>query len=404
MRIRKSAKRIKSIVSGLEHKEGSDYYRFGFNFFGPFLYGFIMWLHENIQKQGIEKILFFARDGYMMQNAYDLLDDAVETEYVYFSRKSLRQALLCHAKDYNESLKYYSWKRFVSVAEILDFYGFDSNEFGQIAADNSLDLGKEYTYEELPASDELARLYNVLKDEIVRRSAKQSDLLLKYIEQIGLNDKCAIVDIGWHGNMQYYLEEFLNINGLDINLRGYYVGIDPVRSVRGELYGYLYSGDDKSLRKSTLCFFGIYEKLFQSLEGSTKGYAEVNGKVDVVKAEYEYSNDPDMVEVIKDMQRGAMDCFNLLSRNEDQTIGYKEYAMPLLLYGEKPSVKDALLFKNMYNTDGIKTYFLPQKPLSQYKLKEFKRDLSNSSWKTGFLKVSFKVPFPYDLIYKVFRK
>ena len=404
MRIRKSAKQIKSIVNGLEHKDGSDYYSFGFELFGPFLYGFTMWLHEKIRKQGIEKILFFARDGYMMQKAYDLLLDSVETKYVYFSRKSLRQALLCHAKDYKESLKYYSWKRFVSVAEILDFYGFEKGEFERIAADHLLDLSKEYSYEELPASEELARVYNELKDEIIKRSTIQSELLIKYIDQIGLNEKCAIVDIGWHGNMQYYLEEFLYINGLSSNLKGYYVGIDPVRSLHGELYGYLYSHDEQSLRKSTLCFFGIYEKLFQSLEGSTKGYTEVNGIIESMKAEYEYSNDPDMVEAIKEMQSGAIDCFKLLCKNENMCIGYKEYAMPLLLYGEKPSLQDALLFKNMYNTDGIKTYFLPQKPSTQYKLKEFKRDLSNSSWKTGFLKAFFKVPFPYDLIYKVIRK
>lgn len=404
MRIRKSAQRIRKVVSELERKEGSDYYRFGFEFFGPFLYGFIMWLHENIKKQDIEKVLFFARDGYMMQKAYDHLDDAVETEYVYFSRKSLRQALLCHAKNYKDSINYYSWKRLVSVAEVLDFYGFDSDEYETIAADYFLDLSKEYSYEELPMSEELAKVYNVLKDEINRRSAIQSELLIKYLNQIGLNEKCAIVDIGWHGNMQYYLEEFLKINGLNTKLKGYYVGINPTRSLHGELYGYLYSRDEQSLRKSVLCFLGIYEKLFQSLEGSTKGYFEINGIVEPIRAEYEYSNDPDMVKAIKEMHSGAIDCFMILCKCDNKNIGYKEYAMPLLLYGERPSLQDALLFKNMYNTDGIKTYFLPQKPLTQYKLKEFKRDLSNSPWKTGFLKVSFKVPFPYDMIYKVIRK
>ncbi len=402
--IRKQSRKILKIVDGLERKPGSDYYRFGFDYFGPFLYGYTKWLYEITHLKGIDNILFFSRDGYMMKKAYDSLPGGVDTKYVYFSRKSLRQALLCHANDYKSSLKYYSWKRFVTVAELLDFYGFDHNEWGKIAAKQKIDLKKEYVYEELPDSPELNELYDSLKQEINRRSDIQSELLLKYINQIGLNDSSAVVDIGWHGNMQYYLEEFLKINGIKIRLKGFYVGINASKKQDGDLYGYLYSDNDQSLRKSTLCFFGIYEKLFQSLEGSTTGYVEKDGLIDVSKAEYEYADDINMVAAIEDMQNGAMDCFNKLCAEEILETDYKAFAMPLLYYGQRPTLKEALLFKNMYNTDGIKTYFLPQKKLSQYKFKELKRDLSNSSWKTGFMKAVFRVPFTYDWIYKVMRK
>jgi hypothetical protein len=158
------------------------------------------------------------------------------------------------------------------------------------------------------------------------------------------------------------------------------------------------------LKKSTLCFFGIYEKLFQRIEGSTSGYIEKDGIVEATKADYEYSDDDSMINVIKEMHSGASDCFASLCNIADNSVDLVEYAMPLLLYGEKPTLEQALLFRNMYNTDGIKTYFLPQKPLRQYKFSEFKRDLSNSSWKTGFLKAALKVPFPYDWIYKVMKK
>ena len=204
--------------------------------------------------------------------------------------------------------------------------------------------------------------------------------------------------------MQYFLEEFLRINGSEIKLKGFYVGIDPERDISGELYGYMFDKNDLSIRKSVLCFLGIYEKLFQSQEGSTTGYSEINGIVEATKAKYEYFGDKALLKAVEEMQSGGMDCFEILCNKDTGITDYREFATPLLLYGEKPSLQQALLFKDMYISDGIKSYFLPQKSLTQYKAGEFKRELSNSCWKTGFMKAAFKVPFPYDWIYKVMRK
>ena len=53
-------------------KSYSDYYKFGFERFGPFLYGYTNWLYKKIVKSGCKKVFFFSRDGYMMKKAFDI--------------------------------------------------------------------------------------------------------------------------------------------------------------------------------------------------------------------------------------------------------------------------------------------------------------------------------------------
>lgn len=61
--------------SGTESfKERSEYYTFGFQYFGPFLYGFTEWLSGRLAEEGLTNVFFFSRDGYMMQKAFELLE------------------------------------------------------------------------------------------------------------------------------------------------------------------------------------------------------------------------------------------------------------------------------------------------------------------------------------------
>ena len=80
------------------------------------------------------------------------------------------------------------------------------------------------------------------------------------------------------------------------------------------------------------------------------------------------------------------------------------YAMPLIKCGKNPSLKNVKLFSFFYNTDGIKEYYVSQKGLFQYKPKELLHELSNSVWKTGFMKSVFKIPFPYYWVYCLLKK
>ena len=78
--------------------------------------------------------------------------------------------------------------------------------------------------------------------------------------------------------------------------------------------------------------------------------------------------------------------------------------MPLVEFGKSPPLWGVKLFSFFYNVDGTKQHFVAQKPLWKYRPKELLHDLSNSVWKTGFMKSVLKVPFPYFKIYDILRK
>ena len=142
-------------------KTKNEYYDFGYNYFGPFLFGFAKWLYENLN--GIEKVFFLSRDGYMMIKAFDYIaDNSIESKYVYFSRKSIRQALLWRTNSYLDSLKYLSNQRFISFGTILEYYGFDEKKRRDIAEFYKIPLEKDFIFSNLKTNNVLNQIYDDL--------------------------------------------------------------------------------------------------------------------------------------------------------------------------------------------------------------------------------------------------
>ncbi|MCQ2487353.1 MAG: hypothetical protein MJ129_05450 [Clostridia bacterium] len=397
-------KLVKKAAGNMNTKERSEYYNFGFKYFGPFLLGFTRWLEENIEASGAENVFFFARDGYTMQKAYALLHDGDCGKYVYFSRKSLRQALLWKSNSYAESLTYLTYARYVSVAALLEYYGFSEEERADVARACGVELDLDLEYATL-ADNEVGRaLYEANVEVIAEKSREQFDLLRDYLEQIGMEGEVAIVDIGWIGSMQYALETFIRENNMDITVHGFYVGINPEHEVEGTVAGYLYNPDDLGLRKSLLCFFGGLEKLFQSLEGSTEGYRRSDGTIVPKLGRYEYADDAQVRGFIREWQQGALDFVEAAKAASMDGIALQDLAMPLVEFGKNPPLWGVKLFKFFYNIDGNKQYFVSRKPLYKYGVRELMHALSNSVWKTGFMKSVFKLPLPYYKVYELLRK
>lgn len=406
-KIKNVKKEINAVSSQIlnHHLNVSDNYKFGIEYFGPFLYGYTRWLYSSIKEKNYEKIFFLSRDGFMMKKAFDILNKKnIKCEYVYFSRKSIRQALLNKSRNYDESLTYLTKEHYISFAKFLEYYGFPKSEQKKISIKYNIPLEKEYVFSKLKINKQLEKIYYDNKEFINQYSIVQEELLEKYIKQIGMNGKCAIVDIGWHGSMQFYLEEFFRVRNLNIYLDGYYVGINPVSDLVGNTFGYLYEKNDLKLRKSVLCFLGVYESLFQSFEGSTIGYIEKNFNVKPELSKYEYENDKKAICGMKEWKEGALDFIKKISLRQDILVENKIWAIPLINVGKNPTNKQIKLFEFLYNVDGIKNYYVCQKSLWEYDLEEFIHSLSNSVWKTGFMKSAFKIPLPYFWIYELIRK
>lgn len=384
----------------------NKYYKFGYYKFGPFLLGFSQWLINLIfnGSKKFNKVFFFSRDGFMMKKAVDILEKnkKIDSEYVYFSRKSIRQALLYKTSGFEESLKYISHEKYISYGKLLEYYGFNNLESKKICKQKYIDIDEDFKLENIQNNKIAFKLYMDLKDEIYHKSQRQAKLLLQYLKQIKFEGNIAIIDIGWHGSMQYYLEQFIKYNNLKCTITGYYLGTETISSVTGKTFGYIYSNTNLKLKKDLLCCFGLLERLFQSQEGSTFGYKLDGQRIVPILGNYEYNNDEKIVNCINEIQDGAI---QFIYKNADKVnLDKEDLVSPLIQVGKNPTNYETRLFKDFYLMDGSKSYFVSQKNLFKYNPKEFIHALSNSPWKTGFMKSVFKIPFPYYKIYDLLKK
>lgn len=374
-------------------------YKFGKDYFGPFLLGFVQWLDKKCCADEIEKVYFFSRDGFMMEKAYRAKDFGRTVRYAHFSRKSIRQALLWHCHSFDESLEFLTDERYVSLGKILDYYGIDESSQKDIYTEYKVDKELLIEFNSIKENSLIKEIYNRNKNIINYNSKQQADLLRKYILQINMCGKCAIIDIGWHGSMQYYLERFFENANIEADLYGYYVGINPSYDIRGMVRGYLFEPGEMLLYKSVMCFHGGFEKLFQSTEGSTAGYQEVDGRVYPQIKDYEYGDN--LVSRITMWQNGAMEY--VISHNFED-INLVQPALKLVGFGKNPPIWGVEIFRNFFLDDGQSQKFVSDTLFFKYSMKELRHSLGSSVWKTGFLKSLFRIPGPYFLIYKVLKK
>lgn len=70
-------------------------YKFGCSVMGPIIYEFCNWINKKVQDEGIDKILFLAREGYEIKKCYELLfpEDKDKCIYARLNKKLLTGAL-----------------------------------------------------------------------------------------------------------------------------------------------------------------------------------------------------------------------------------------------------------------------------------------------------------------------
>ena len=81
---------------------------YGYCVYGPLLEKFLIWLYYNSRKDGIDKLLFFARDGYFLEKDYkiasELLCDGYRQDWCYLpiSRRLIYMAAIENEEDFTE--------------------------------------------------------------------------------------------------------------------------------------------------------------------------------------------------------------------------------------------------------------------------------------------------------------
>lgn len=407
---------INSFLNNTSPIGESKYYRFGYEKFGMFLWGYSKWLHKSVKDSDIKDVYFFSRDGLIMKKAFDALYNDVQTHYLEVSRRSLRVPILWMNYELSHVINMISPSKLVSLTTIFDGVGLDINNYRSLIEKYGFTTETTFDRKELLGNKNLNRLYSELGTDIEAVSKKEYELLVKYIDQNHLSGKFAIVDIGWSGGMQRYLIETLNKLGIDASIKGYYIGVAdyykrnievvPNLDLNGYLFDFLH---DKNAKDKRSAFVGLFETLFLEQGGSVKNYRVENENVTANRLPYEYlGNGKPTFEYrnVMDIQRGALDFIKRFG-DMDLNVSADTLYEGLSETGLKPKKEDIDMFADFRFFDEGETLYLA-KPKSVFyyifHVGNLKRDFLSSRWKIGFMKRLFKISLPYEEMYRAMLK
>lgn len=394
----------------------SEYYRFGYEKFGMFLWGYSRWLYKSIKNAGIDNVYFFSRDGLLMKKAFDILFNDIQTHYLEVSRRALRVPILWMNYELEHVVNMISPSKLVSLTTIFDGVGLDINAYVELIKKYGFELNSTFDRKDILNDKDLNDLYSELSFDIESVSKQEYQLLVKYIKQNKLAGDFAIVDIGWSGGMQRYLVELLNKLGVESHIKGYYIGVADYykRNVTVvpslDLNGYLFDfSHDENAKDKRSAFVGLFETLFLEQGGSVKNYTEKNDCVASNRLSYEYLENGKPTyeyQCVMDIQKGALDFIQKLG-NVDFDLSADTLFRGLSETGLVPKRRDIKMFADFRFFDEGETQYLA-KPKSIFfymiHLKTLKTDFLSSRWKIGFMKRLLKIDLPYEKLYRVMLK
>lgn len=374
------------------------YYEFGYKCFGPLLLGFSNWLINNLHNSNMKDIYFLARDGHILKEAFDILNlkKEFQTHYLYGSRRALIVPSLHKYSTINDMTGHINLPTKILVTDLFKRLGLEKENYESLCLNNGIDLNQYYNLNYILNSKEFECVLSELLDKIKENSTEEYNAMISYFKKMKFENKVAIVDIGWNGNMQYAINEVIE----NATTFGYYVGLNPNNKNfdKINLDGFIctknYNEKEYEKLKS---FMALFESFFLAQHGSVKKYL-LNSNDDVELYEYEYSDIND-INVIKLIQNGAMDYLNRIKNydsfryisNDSQIYSFNIFNVAL-----NPNIDDAKnLGEILFYEDGI-----------QYiaKVENGFKDYKKSLWKIGFMKNFLKFNFPYYKFYSILKK
>ncbi len=415
---------LNSFLNNNSCNEKNHFYKFGFEKYGMLLWGFSKWLADNIKRQHIERVYFFSRDGLIMKKAFDLCnnDSSIRTYYLEVSRRSLRVPVLWKKCEYKDVIQMLSTSRLKTISSIFDGVGLDINGYKEEIHKFGYNEMTFFDCNKLLEDRNFEALFHRIKKDIISNSYNEFLALKDYLKQSGVEGKFAVVDIGWAGGMQRYLSESLSVMGIEHSIEGYYMGvidrckknIEALPEIN--LNGYLFDFQHDKLAKDTRGgFVGLFESLFMEKRGSVMKYGNLpdSHKMTAVRYPYEYLQEGQISfegTAIETIQQGALDFIRKI--NKIQLFQNFTFTPELLFQGikqtgDKPDKKALDLFAefSFFDDGEVNKLASPGSVFDYMKnLEMLKHDFLSSRWKIGFMKQIFRIPLPYEYLYRLLKK
>lgn len=193
----------------MDNKESKLFYEYGYTCGGILVTGFCQFINNLAKQEGVEKLIFVARDGYIMRQIYDKYFGEVSSEYLVFSRFASAELMFDEAPyeyiNVNIRPRIYRKNADNSIGSILKECGITvlSRHINQ----SGLELTDILNEKNI---DTLSDIILAYKEEIREEFNDSCEAAREYYLKIaGDSRKVCIVDIGWRGKSIVYLRNLL---------------------------------------------------------------------------------------------------------------------------------------------------------------------------------------------------
>lgn len=378
----------------------------GYSALGPMLYGFIDWVRTNVADIKAEKLFFLSRDGFIMKQVYDIIktDEDVFAQYMYASRRALQVAAIHLNPEYKDVMTSMFLPRTVTVSWLIKKWGIkEADCTGEV---NKLGLTMDMAFlgKEIVDNFSIQKLYDSLKDKVLKNSQAEYAAFLNYLESISFKGKVAIVDIGWYGNMQNALMKIIESSGLNVDVTGYYLGIVPDSGyqTKYKMNGYLFmKAQNENLFWRFKYLNSLMELFFMAPHGSARRYYIENNTPMVELADFEFEGTDTFV-AVKKVQNSAMEFIikydSSIAKYADNTV--EIYLHNMMSTFMNPSLTVATAFGELSIWD--EKWIKIARSVSVMDIlgapAKVKNIFVNVPWKMGFLKRLLKINLQYDKI------
>lgn len=375
--------------------------RLGFETMGPLLYGFCMWLSNELEKKNTKNVFFFSRDGWIMKKAFDIVKKSnIKSHYFFASRRSLQvPALAFKQVTYQDYIRRLHWPNKINLRYYIKSLGVEDDIFlEKICQKYNVDKNFYVKKDKLANSTLFEKIFN--NEPVFRENARKEYANLKgYINQENLCGDVAMIDIGWHGNMQKNLVDILDLSEIKNNIKGYYIGVSPDENHKDTLKmeGYMFDENKNSdMYDIHHTIISPFEQIFMAPHGSVKKYKLVNGKYQPVLYDYE-QDDESSIELLRNYQNGALKFIKLINKDLYEikvTSHFASYGV--LLQFVRPYYTDAIAWGRIQFKDNKITQLIKEENVNYiFHPVKFLENYKSSYWKAGFLKENLKLNINY---------
>lgn len=249
------------------------FYTYGFKYGGPFVLGYVNFIHKYCMDHQMDKVLFLSRDGHFLKQIYDELYSDIPSEYVLWSRSAMVRTM---PHIYLKDLFQQTVARRLESANCNTVEGY-LNDMNLQELVDVLDVPKDTVV----TAENLEDFYLFLEKhlgEIRKISHNTRKAAYRYLEPFVRNcGKVAIVDIGWRGSGAISLKKLYNeLWGIPCEITGIVAGNtkhtrmrDTSLAVCGSIVSYMFSEiHNRDIANHFAAKASRYMPLFEIIGGS----------------------------------------------------------------------------------------------------------------------------------------